>query len=88
MARKYGGGIIMLPSVALVYCKVVVFCSFIVSHIVTSCAGCRSRFKEARVLVFGSSAGQLATPESDIDLTVCLPTRAKLIHELKVCRTN
>lgn len=48
----------------------------------------RSRFKEARVLVFGSSAGQLATPESDIDLTVCLPTRAKLIQELKVCRMN
>lgn len=40
------------------------------------------------MLVFGSSAGQLATPDSDIDLTVCLPTRAKLIQELKVCQTN
>lgn len=49
---------------------------------------CRDRFREARVLVFGSSAGQLASPESDIDITLHLPSRLKLIQELKVTTTS
>lgn len=44
----------------------------------------RQRFSEARVLVFGSSAMSLSTPESDIDLTLYLPTRVELMQELKV----
>lgn len=35
-------------------------------------------------MVFGSSAGQLSLPDSDIDLTLHLPSRALLIDELKV----
>ncbi|CAN0024123.1 unnamed protein product, partial [Ectocarpus sp. 6 AP-2014] len=43
----------------------------------------RQRFSQARVLVFGSSAMSLSTPESDIDLTLYLPSRVELIQELK-----
>lgn len=40
------------------------------------------------MLVFGSSAMQLSTPESDIDLTLYLPSREKLTRELKVSESN
>ncbi|CAM9151743.1 unnamed protein product [Ectocarpus fasciculatus] len=43
----------------------------------------RQRFSQARVLVFGSSAMNLSTPESDIDLTLYLPSRVELMQELK-----
>ncbi|CAM9192101.1 unnamed protein product [Pylaiella littoralis] len=43
----------------------------------------RERFSEGRVSVFGSSAMQLSVPDSDIDLTIHLPSRAKLVQELK-----
>lgn len=35
-------------------------------------------------MVFGSSAMNLSTPESDIDLTLYLPSRVELMQELKV----
>lgn len=44
----------------------------------------RERFREGRVLVFGSAASTLSVPESDIDLTLHLPSRARLVQELKV----
>lgn len=36
------------------------------------------------MLVFGSAASTLSVPESDIDLTLHLPSRVKLVQELKV----
>lgn len=45
---------------------------------------CRERFREGRVLVFGSAASTLSVPESDIDLTLHLPSRIQLVQELKV----
>lgn len=35
------------------------------------------------MLVFGSSAMQLSTPDSDIDLTLYLPSRERLTRKLK-----
>eukprot|EP00903_Cladosiphon_okamuranus_P012359 g11587.t1 len=43
----------------------------------------RQRFREGRVLVFGSAASTLSVPESDIDLTLHLPSRVKLVQDLK-----
>ena len=48
----------------------------------------RERFQEGRVLVFGSSASKLSVPESDIDLTLHLPSRIRLIQELKVSKQS
>ncbi|CAN0436985.1 unnamed protein product, partial [Hapterophycus canaliculatus] len=53
----------------------------VLSHVL---AVFRQKFSEGRVFVFGSSAMNLCIPESDIDLTLHLPSRMKLLQELKV----
>ncbi|CAM9747905.1 unnamed protein product [Discosporangium mesarthrocarpum] len=44
----------------------------------------RTRWKSARVELFGSSAGQLSMPTSDVDLSMTVPSLAQVMHKKRV----